>query len=606
MKKRFFLALCIVACVQFGLTAFAQEKKTVPYFRNGEAQPVSAFDTPDEWIKQDVWVETTFDSDVDGQKDRMHVFLTRPKQTETEGLKLPVVYMSSPYFAGVGGNSKDYFWNVKHELGATPKPHKHPKVKRKEDRPRETVYYDKMWIRYGYITVYSSSPGTGFSDGCPTIGGENETLAPKAVIDWLCGRASGYSSRKGQEKVEAYWCTGKVGMTGTSYNGTLCLAAAVTGVQGLEAIIPIAPVSSWYKYYRSNGLVRSPGGYLGEDMDVLYDFVHSGDKQNRKRNDKEVRDKILVPGEDRITGDYNDFWDSRDYLTQMKNMKAAMLMSHGFNDWNVMPEHSYRMYAEARKMGLPAQIYYHQKGHGGPPPFEMMNKWFTRYLHGIENGVENDAKAWIVREDAKYPTPYAEYPDPAAEMVTFYLKGGNPSTGALTMLTSAADVKESFTDNAQFSAFELASSISSTHRLMFATPVLQEDVRISGTGSITIRLASDKPAANLSVYLITVPKGGGKLEDNLITRAWADPQNHNSLRKGEPLVKGEFYEMTFEFMPDDQIIEKGRQLALLIFSSDKDFTIQPAAGTQITVDLNGTFISLPWVGGAASFGKTFQ
>ena len=68
-------------------------------------------------------------------------------------------------------------------------------------------------------------------------------------------------------------------MTGTSYNGSLCLAAAVTGVEGLEAIIPVAPVSSWYKYYRSNGLVRSPGGYLGEDMDVLYDFVHSGDKK---------------------------------------------------------------------------------------------------------------------------------------------------------------------------------------------------------------------------------------------------------------------------------------------------------------------------------------
>ena len=101
-------------------------------------------------------------------------------------------------------------------------------------------------------------------------------------------------------------------MTGTSYNGTLPLAAATTGVKGLEAIIPIAPNTSYYHYYRSNGLVRSPGGYLGEDIDVLYDFIHSGDESKRAYNNKTVRDSEMKNGMDRITGDYNDFWDGRD------------------------------------------------------------------------------------------------------------------------------------------------------------------------------------------------------------------------------------------------------------------------------------------------------
>lgn len=73
-------------------------------------------------------------------------------------------------------------------------------------------------------------------------------------------------------------------MTGTSYNGTIPLAAATTGVAGLEAIIPIVPNTSYYHYYRSNGLVRSSGGYLGEDIDVLYDFIHSGDESKRAYN----------------------------------------------------------------------------------------------------------------------------------------------------------------------------------------------------------------------------------------------------------------------------------------------------------------------------------
>ena len=42
------------------------------------------------------------------------------------------------------------------------------------------------------------------------------------------------------------------------------------------------------------------------------------------------------------------------------------------------------------EMGIPTQIYYHQDGHGGPPPLKMMNRWFTRYLFGLENKVEKD------------------------------------------------------------------------------------------------------------------------------------------------------------------------------------------------------------------------
>ena len=45
--------------------------------------------------------------------------------------------------------------------------------------------------------------------------------------------------------------------------------------------MPVSPNTSYYHYYRSNGLVRSPGGYLGEDVDVLYDFIASGDTAGR-------------------------------------------------------------------------------------------------------------------------------------------------------------------------------------------------------------------------------------------------------------------------------------------------------------------------------------
>ena len=343
-----------------------------------------------------------------------------PLQTDTEGLKVPVIYNTSPYFAGVAGNDKATFWDPKHELQATPPEHIHPNpIKQQSRRPSISNRYVRAFVPRGFAVVHSCSPGTGLSQGCPTVGGENESLAPKAVIDWLCGRAKGYTTPDGDEEVVADWCTGKVGMIGTSYNGTLPLAAATTGVEGLKAIIPVAPNTSYYHYYRSHGLIRHPGGYMGEDIDVLYDFINSGDPKKREYCDCEIRDKEMMNGFDRIKGDYNDFWAGRDYLNKIDNVKAAVLMAHAFNDWNVMPEHSYRIYKALKDRGVPCQCFYHQGGHGGDPPFKQVNRWFTRYLYDVDNGVEKDPKAWIVRESdpRNKPTPYADYPNPDAKIV---------------------------------------------------------------------------------------------------------------------------------------------------------------------------------------------
>lgn len=587
------------------------QEKAVPVFANGEAQIVDAFNTPDEWIRHDLWVETEFDTDGDGKQDRMHVSVTRPFQTDTEGLKLPIIYVTSPYFAGVAGNIDGIMWNVKHELGETTKDRVHPEVKRRGKRPIISNSHINKWVPRGYIVVHSSSPGTGLSQGAPTVGGDNESLAPKAVIEWLCGRGRGYTTPDGYEQVEAFWSTKKVGMTGTSYNGTLPLAAATTGVEGLEAIIPIAPNTSYYHYYRSNGLVRSPGGYLGEDIDVLYDFIHSGDESKRPYNNKTVRDTEMKNGMDRITGDYNDFWAGRDYIHDMKPMKAALLMSHGFNDWNVMPEHSYRIYDKAREMGIPSQIFYHQNGHGGPPPITMMNRWFTRYLHGIENGVENDAKAWIVREndDMQDPTAYKDYPNPDAEIVTLFLNPGAPKVGKLTTSKINKFGNETLVDDVSIDGASLAKANESNHRLLYLSPQLTEDLHISGVPKVAITLSSSKPAANLSVWLVSLPwndKKGAKITDNIITRGWADPQNYKSMTKGEPLVEGKFYRVAFDLMPDDQIIPKGQQIGLMIFSSDQEFTLWPEVGTELTIDLDKTNLDLPIVGGLEAFNKAIK
>lgn len=611
-----FSILLLAPAMVFG----AQIPGARPVFKDGQAQVVPAFADPARWIHQSLWVETEFDSDANGKRDRVFVDVTRPEQTETEGLKVPVIYESSPYFAGTADAAR-LMWDVRQELGEQSPPRtNHNRVAFQPGRTNVSNGLVKTWVPRGFAVVHSDAPGTGLSEGCVTVGGPPEALSPKAVIDWLNGRAKGFKTREGTEEVTAtHWSTGKVGMTGTSYDGTLAVAAATTGVKGLEAIIPVAPNTSYYHYYRSHGLVRHPGGYLGEDIDSLYDDIRSGEPATAEWGDQHIRDGVFAHGQDRQSGDYNAFWAERDLLQKVRGIKAAVLMAHGFNDWNVVPEHSVRIW-NALKGRVPRQLYFHQGGHGGNPPMEMMNRWFTHFLYGVPNGVEQEPKSWIVREPEPgaprrgpmaAPTPYADYPHPDASLVSLRPEAGGSAQGGLGLRPKGKQGCERLVDDVEFSGSALARAESSEHRLLYATAELRQPLHLSGTARITLKLACNQRAANLSVWLVVLPTNDGRIDPaNLITRGWADPQNHASLRRGgdyhslkpgHPLTPGKFYGFTFDLEPEDRIIPAGKRIGLMVFSSDRDFTLWPKPGTELILDLDGTRLELPVVGGRTQF-----
>ncbi|HEX6750578.1 MAG TPA: Xaa-Pro dipeptidyl-peptidase [Longimicrobium sp.] len=608
-------------------TSQAAQAGARPVFVNGMAQIVPAFADSSQWIRQNLWVETDFDSDRDGRNDRVHVDVTRPRQTETEGLKVPIVYGSSPYYAGVA--HANVFWNVRQELGEPSPPRgQMPGPPYDSTRTRISNQLVRTWVPRGFAVVHSDAPGTGRSQGCVTVGDAPERTAMKFVIDWLNGRARGYTTPTGAEQVSATsWSTGKVGMIGTSYEGTLPLAAATTGVAGLEVVIPVSANTSYYHYYRSNGLVRSPGGYLGEDMDVLYDFVASGHPATRAVCDRIWKGGVFAAGQDRASGDFNDFWAVRELLPYVQNIRAAVLLAHGLNDFNVMPSHSVRIYEAMKARGLPVSLYLHQGGHGGDPPADMVNRWFTHYLYGIDNGVRRDPPVWIVSSTAAdsarasgrrgampAPVPLASFPVPGSAPVRLYPRAGGNGTAALSLRPSRGI--DSIVDDAAVTGSANAAAPRSVHRLLFATAPLTDSLHISGTPRVTLRVAADRPAANLSVWLVTLPfdsaRIGSASRAGVVTRGWADIQNHASLarggiydskRRGEPLVPGRYYDLTFDLEPDDQVIPAGRQLGIMIMSSDPEFTLWPSAGTRLTVDLAGTSFTVPVVGGGGALAR---
>ncbi|MGH3022224.1 MAG: Xaa-Pro dipeptidyl-peptidase [Gaiellaceae bacterium] len=577
------------ALVTLGLAAGpAAAQVSGPVFIDGQAQPVFTAG-PATWVRQELWVESEIDSDFDGKLDRIHVDVTRVQETETIGLNVPVVFEVSPYY---GGDVPVTNWSVDHEIGQPPTTRPVATPTFFDTSPIISNSHVNTWVPRGFAVVHAEGTGTGLSEGCPTTGDPFETLGPKAVVDWLNGRANGYTSPTSTERVFAGWTTGKVGMIGTSYTGTLPIGVATTGVEGLEAIVPISAISSWYDYYRANGAVRAPGGFQGEDADVLAEYTYT-------RPDQQICRPVLADlaaEQDRVTGDYTPFWDARNYMNDIDNVRAPSLVAHGNNDWNVMTKHAAVYYDALKKMRVPHMLYWHQGGHGGSPPLIRTNRWFSRYLWDHENGVENDPRAWVVREgDSRQdPTPYAEWPDPDASKARLRFEAGAPEIGTLTV-QRVDSAQETLIDDATISPSTLLNAASSPNRLLFKSPALLEPIRISGTPTITLRMAFSKPKANLTAYLISYPDGIGN--GTVISRGWIDPENRTDPARTQAIEVGESYRLHFDLEPKDSVVAVGRRLGVMIISSDRDFTVRPAPGTELTMDLDESTVQLPIVGG---------
>src|SRR5690625_7798320 len=73
--------------------------------------------------------------------------------------------------------------------------------------------------------------------------------------------------------------------------------------------------------------------------------------------------------------------------------------------------------------------------------------------------------------------------------------------GGLTTEKQDGGGTETLVDNVSFSGSSLAAAEWTDHRLIYLTPELKESLHISGVPEVTVKLASSKPAANLSVWL---------------------------------------------------------------------------------------------------------
>jgi X-Pro dipeptidyl-peptidase len=617
-------AVAALAVVALPAAPAAAQQRTPPPWLNvqdGVTQPTFAFENA---IEEVVFVESEVDSDGDGRRDRVRIRISRPGETESQRIDVPVVFEHSPYRGDLGSlpnHPVDFDTLPQESIGGDAAGGRSMRSAGARARaiPDLPGQLDNYYVPRGYAVVLGESLGTFNSDGCPDVGARVETLGTKAVIDWLNGRARGWN--EAGKRVRADWTTGAVGMIGVSYNGTLPNQVATTGVEGLETIVPISAISSWYDYYRANGLVRAPhsetqgvgdNAFQGEDTDVLAAFT-GGPRMSGECAEMMA---FLNREQDRVTGDWSPFWQARDYLSRVGGVQSSVFVVHGLNDWNVMTKAFAEWWYRLADRGVPRKIWLHNGGHGGESQGDTAdfavykrteNRWFDFWLFGVQNGIMSEPRASLEREDGGY-VHEADWPLPGARQATLHLSAvRSTAPGQLSTRSPRKSREQSFVDRGREldtdDVLIQSPDVAHPNRLVYRSPVLRRDVRISGTPWVTLRMSIDnRNAANLTAVLVDYDAEGGGQAPLMVTRGWLDPQNRNSLTRSEPIERRREYGFRWDLQPDDYVFKAGHRIGLVVVSTDFDYTIRPLPGTELTLDPGESEVSLPVVGGASALG----
>ena len=590
-------------------------------------------------IREVVYVESRVDTDKDGLPDLVKVSIIRPRY---EG-KIPAVMTASPYHQGTNDKASDkalYNMNVDLEVK---EPHtiqvEVPQLELVDpvgsaelvDEAEETLTHinssytlNDYLLPRGYANLYVSGVGTKDSQGLMTNGNYQQIEAYKNVIDWLNGRCRAFTDHTRKRQVKADWSNGKVATTGISYLGTMSNGLATTGVDGLEVIIAEAGISSWYNYYRENGLVTSPGGYPGEDFDSLAELTYSrnllgGDYLHH--NAAHQADLDIVKKElDRASGDYNQFWHDRNYLLHADQVKAEVVFTHGSQDWNVKPLHVFNMF-QALPTSIKKHLFYHNGAH------VYLNNWQSIDFRESMNALLSKK---LLGYDSSYELPTVIWQDNTGEQSWTSLDDFGNQTNQRTfslgddekVIQNRYETKDYERYGKAYPTFLTDLYQDKAQQVTIDLPI-EEDLHLNGKARLHLRLHSSTNKGLLSAQLLelgskkylqpypavlsvrTLDNGRYHMLDNLtelpfkeaaqrvISKGYLNLQNRHDLLEVESVTPGEWMEFDFDLQPTIYKLEKGTTLRLVLYTTDFEITVRDQTDYQLTIDLAQSSLHLP-------------
>jgi X-Pro dipeptidyl-peptidase len=408
-------------------------------------------------------------------------------------------------------------------------------------------------------------------------------------------------------------------MIGGSYDGTTANMVASRAPTELKAIVPIAAISRWYGYAYGDGVRYFLNSEVptdeGVDTPLAFDFALARTPPT-DNDDPRFFEKIASranpcdsvrhteEGYD-TSPDYDAFWVERDYRRHAARFRAAVLLAHGWQDYNVKQEEGTALFEAlvASAQDSPLQrMWVWQDSHNSPTGDaweSLLQRFLDKYLLKSGPGIADTplvmTEGRTVTDSASYASTgfrgEAAYPGPGARRLwlrrTFDqdvpgVELPPPSTGETGVLSPEPNSQPS---NNVFTWVGAPTSEEFGNRdplnepghgyysLFFGTEPMQQPMRILGSPVLDARVRT--PAgAHLSPVLVDVAPDGTM---TTIARGFLNVDYREGLEVAKP-VNQQWVRARVRFLPQDVTIAPGHRLGLLVQSSNTVWALPGVLG----------------------------
>ncbi len=475
---------------------------------------------------------------------------------------------------------------------------------------RDTV--GERYVPEGYARAVADVLGTRGSTGCWDYGGAAETRSGVDVVHWLADQE---------------WSSGKVAMIGGSYNGTTASMVASQGaeVPELKAIVPISAISRWYGYAYGDGIRYFLNSEVptdeGFDTPLAFDGgfgktvaadpmgQHFADTARARAGECDAT-AHTEEGYSR-NPDYDRFWVQRDYRRHAEDFRAAVLLAHGWQDYNVKQQEATELFralpvddtSTSRVDGVPFKLMYltqgsHSGGTDGGRWLPLLDRFLAHTLKGVDNGVQ-DAGPVITRgASSTGPTRFrvhGDYPLRSTAPTTLWLRR-NAGSG---VLGTGPDRRGDSNTASYVETGTSTEEAGTLGGLDYSSAALARATRLVGSARLHTVVRMQRPTMHLTPVLVDIAPDGSR---RTVERGFLHVDYRNGLDSAEP-APGSWVRATVRMLPQDYTFAAGHRVGLLFRSSNTVWavpgnpgTVDVAEGRVGAVTATGSRLVLPTVG----------
>jgi len=456
-------------------------------------------------------------------------------------------------------------------------------------------------VKKGYARAVADVLGTRNSTGCWDYGGPKETQSGVDLVKFLARQS---------------WSNGRVGMIGTSYDGTTANMVASQGaaVPELKAIVPIAAISRWYGYAYGDGVRYNLNSEVPTDegldtplgFDLGFARLPPTDTSDPAKFAQTLASRInpcdtqvhTEKGYD-TSPDYDAFWVERDYRRHADRFRAAVLVAHGWQDYNVKQEEGVALFEALPDDGPLKRMYVWQAPHDAPSGdrwTKLLDAFLDRFLLGRDTDV---ASRPLVTTEARTVTDAGEYessgfrsedawPPLGTRTQRLWLRRtfdqdipgvtvpppGTGETGVLTPEPNTQEVDNVFTWVGAPTTEEwgnrdpLNEPGHGYYSLFFGTQPMTAATRIAGRPVFDAWVRS--PAGgHLAPVLVDVAPSGTM---TTIARGFLNIDYRDGLETAKPAAR-QWVRARVRFLPQDVIVQPGHRIGILVQSANTVWAI---------------------------------